>query len=147
MNTNIDLLPVFVYGTLRNQPGCGNYGHFLAGATVAEQRGTITGARMYDYGGFPFVKLTGNPDEKVVGEVMTLDPHRYDAILAGLDRLEGYRPNGDGLYDRKVVTVDVDGEDVQALIYVVGDLMDEQVSGLPVIASGDWLDGARFRRR
>lgn len=149
-NLTADLVerpPVAVYGTLRHVdgPGGGNYWHFLHGKTIAEQPGTVSGARMYDYGGFPFVRLVESKEELVVVEVMSLDPGRYDEILAAMDRLEGYRPNGGGLYDRKTVTVDVDGEQVEALMYVVGERMSKQVESLPVIRSGDWLDSGRRR--
>lgn len=129
-------LPVAVYGTLRH--GQGNYRHFLDGQTVAEQRGTVAGARMFDYGGFPFVRLTDNPDERVVVEVMSPDSDGYADTLARLDMLEGYRPGRDGnLYVRTEVMVSLaGGGEVMAWMYVAGD---DGRAGLPRISSGDWV--------
>lgn len=129
-------LPVFVYGTLRR--GGGNHGWLLDGQTVREARAVLTGARMWDYGGFPFVTLSADPDDVVVGELMWIPVDRYQAVLRRLDGLEGYRgPGRQNLYDRVLATVPAGDADVRCWVYIAGDA--ERVTGLPRVQSGDWF--------
>jgi gamma-glutamylaminecyclotransferase len=85
---------VFVYGTLKR--GLPNH-HLLSTATeFLGDAATVNTYRMIDTGGFPVI--LDDPDGKPVnGEVYTVD----DATLARLDRLEGIRPEGGGMYERK----------------------------------------------
>ena len=80
-------LPVFVYGTLRH--GQGNYAHLLAGATTDESVAWLENTAMYRPG---IAYVTDSPGDRVIGELMTPTPGHYGAILARLDRLEGFDP-------------------------------------------------------
>lgn len=133
-----DRLPVFVYGTLR--PCEGNHGWALAGKTVAEVPATVAGLALYDGPGFPYAISTGNPEDQVHGDLITIRDDLYDEVLARLDGLEGYRPGGRGLYDRIAVTA-VSGTDaVQAWTYVVPPRRLPTVLARHArIRSGDWL--------
>ncbi len=83
---------VAVYGTLKR--GLGNH-HWLEGADfLGDDR--LAGVTLYDLGPFPGAKL--EPSRGVEVEVFRVDAR----LLAGLDRLEDYRPRQPrlGLYDR-----------------------------------------------
>lgn len=132
-----DLLPVFVYGTLRN--GLGNYERILLGNTVDERPASLRHATMLDAGGFPFVIAEG--EGTVVGEVMYLDPENADYTMARLDRLEGYRGPGlpGNMYERERVTVRFDdGTETTAFAYITAKGFRRHTRDMPIIASGDW---------
>ena len=134
-----DLLPVFVYGTLRNS--LGNYNNILRGNTVHEEPATLVGATMLDAGGFPFVTTEG--EGTIIGEVMYLDPANADHTMARLDRLEGYRgPRVPGnMYEREEVTVlSADGIPFTAYAYITATGFRRHTNRMPVIESGDWKD-------
>jgi gamma-glutamylcyclotransferase (GGCT)/AIG2-like uncharacterized protein YtfP len=128
-------LPFFVYGTLRR--GCGNYEWTLAGKTIAEVPGTMTGGRMFDNGSFPYVTRDEDPANVVVGEVMTVPDAIYDAVLRTLDGLEGYSPGRSfNHYTRVVTDVTLEtGEQIQAYVYLASE---RTASAYPRIPSGDW---------
>lgn len=139
-----DLLPVFVYGTLRN--GLGNYQHILEGNTVREEPATMSGATMLDAGGFPFVIAEG--EGTIIGEVMYLDPEYATLTMARLDRLEGYRGPGvpGNMYEREQVTVtSADGIPFTAYAYITSAGFRRHTNDMPVIASGDWTTVPRLR--
>lgn len=137
-------LPFFVYGTLRR--GCGNYEWTLAGNTISEVHGTVSGGRMHDNGSFPYVTLDEDPASIVVGEVMTVPDALYPQVQRALDGLEGYVPGrAHNHYDRVVVTVRLDtGENVQAYMYVASE---QTASRHPRIPSGDWMQRTRAASR
>lgn len=138
----MELLPVFVYGTLRS--GQGNYGWCLRGRTVSEVRATFAGGRMYDQGGFPYVVQTGDSRDLIVGDLMVIDPDLYATTMASLDGLEGFRGEGAKFnhYDRRIVTVTTDdGVEHRAYTYLVPERrVAETVENLPLIPSGDWVE-------
>jgi gamma-glutamylcyclotransferase (GGCT)/AIG2-like uncharacterized protein YtfP len=141
-----DLLPVFVYGTLRNS--LGNYNNILRGNTVHEEPATLVGATMLDAGGFPFVIAEG--EGTIVGEVMYLDPENATYTMARLDRLEGYRGPGvpGNMYEREEVTVlSADGIPFTAHAYITAKGFRRHTDGMPVIETGDWKDALALRTR
>ncbi|CAL9317084.1 MULTISPECIES: gamma-glutamylcyclotransferase family protein [Streptomyces] len=113
-------LPFFVYGTLR--PGEVNHDFFLRGRTLSEEPGRLADAVLYDGPGYPYlVEEPGGGG--VSGELVTVRPEAYGALLAELDRLEEYVP-GDprSLYvrvERKVLR-EADAVAVRAWVYVAG---------------------------
>lgn len=139
LSMSTDLLPVFVYGTLRNS--LGNYNNILRGNTVHEEPATLVGATMLDAGGFPFVITEG--EGTIIGEVMYLDPANADRTMARLDNLEGYRGPGvpGNMYDRLEVTVlSEDGIPLTAFAYITAPGFRRHTNRMPVIESGDWKD-------
>lgn len=109
-------LPVFVYGTLR--PGEKNYPRYLAGRTVCEVAATAEGQLYFVAdGGYPYVQPGGF---RVAGELVYLDPSRYEETLRGLDALEEYDPDDEAhsvyLRRRTVVTL-ANGNRSPAWIY------------------------------
>lgn len=139
-----NLLPVFVYGTLRNS--LGNYERILRGNTVHEEPATLVGATMLDAGGFPFVITEG--EGTIIGEVMYLDPTNADFTMRCLDRLEGYRGPGlpGNMYDRLEVTVmSEDGIPLTAYAYITAPGFRHHTRGMAVIESGDWKDALALR--
>lgn len=131
------ILPALVYGTLR--PGQHNYATFLEGTTTKETTVRVNGFRMYGGSGFPYV-TEGEATDSIVAELVYIDPEVYDLVLHRLDFLEGYRgEDTSNHYDRITATVEVDGEMVEAWIYVAGDYAKGQLHQLPVVEHGDWI--------
>jgi gamma-glutamylcyclotransferase (GGCT)/AIG2-like uncharacterized protein YtfP len=102
---------VFVYGTLL--AGQGNH-PLIEEATGGEYEvrvATLTGPWALQGVGRSFPALApGGTVRTVHGEYVTFDAARRLAVLAALDRLEGYRPGDpDSLYQREALDVDVDG--------------------------------------
>lgn len=145
-HTTTDLnrvLPVFTYGTLR--VGEGNWSWALRGKTISNEVATLTGARMFDNVGFPYVTMTDSVESDiVVGDLFYIRDDLYTQVVADLDGLEGFRGEGltSNLYDRKIVTITTaTGEQVEAYTYLVGaDMYERRVRDYPVIVGGNWLE-------
>jgi gamma-glutamylcyclotransferase (GGCT)/AIG2-like uncharacterized protein YtfP len=135
-------LPVFVYGTLRR--GQRNY-RVLHGLTVAEHPAVLPGHALHDTG-LPYV-VPGGPGDRVLGELMVVDPCRYAEVLASLDRLEGFRPGCWSPYVRVAATTryrrGAEERAEEAWVYLAGDSF--RASAATLVSSGDWL-AARRRR-
>ncbi|MBZ4322232.1 gamma-glutamylcyclotransferase family protein [Streptomyces huiliensis] len=130
-------LPVFVYGTLRR--GGGNYPLFLRGRTTAEVPARLPGAVLYEGPGYPFA--VSAPAGEIRGELMTLVPGRYAAVLAALDVLEDHRPGDPGsLYDRVVRDVRTErGESVRAWVYLAAERVARRLRAEGIrVPGGDW---------
>jgi gamma-glutamylcyclotransferase (GGCT)/AIG2-like uncharacterized protein YtfP len=131
---------VFVYGTLL--AGQGNH-PLIEEATGGEYEvrvATLTGPWALQGVGRSFPALApGGTVRTVHGEYVTFDAARRLAVLAALDRLEGYRPGDpDSLYQREALDVDVDGAETPRLAWTY-----VWRSGRPwgnVIESGNWRD-------
>jgi gamma-glutamylcyclotransferase (GGCT)/AIG2-like uncharacterized protein YtfP len=138
-----DMFPILVYGTLR--PTGGNYENILEGYTVHEELVTLDGFTMYAYSGFPYVAVGGNTIE---ANLIYIHPSLYTDVMRNLDRLEGYSgPGRANHYDRILHTFTLEGEEIQAWMYVVnGDLKADVEANLPVIEDGNWLAHAYFMR-
>lgn len=83
-------LPFFVYGTLRNQ--CGNRSWCLRGRTTGFRDATLSGAVMWDNGGFPYVTMSDDPADTVMGEVHT--PPRLSRMWMFCGRWMAWRGSG-----------------------------------------------------
>ncbi len=130
-------LPALVYGTLR--PGEHNYKTFLEGMTIKESTVIVNGFRMYSGGGFPYITPAGENDN-IVAELVYIDPEAYDYVMHRLDFLEGYRgEDRHNHYDRRIATVMVDGEAIDAWIYVAGAYVRDDLTKLPEVEHGDWV--------
>lgn len=144
--TNIATLPVFVYGTLRH--GHGNWDWALNGRTTGDGTptpATLQGAVMHSRGGFPYVTPDTDLSNVVHGDLFTITPEHFDAVMSDLDGLEGYREGNHDWshYLRVIVTVTTADGPVQAWTYIVQDVA--MATSLPRIVSGDWNDYARPR--
>ncbi len=121
-----ELRHVFVYGTLRR--GEANDINRLQPAPrwlgPARIRGTL-----YDLGPYPGALLGG--EGWVEGEVYAITP----ALEAVLDRIEEVTPEPSGEYQRRQVTLDLDGQRLRCLVYEIDA---QRVRGRPRIPSGDW---------
>ncbi|RPK20124.1 MULTISPECIES: gamma-glutamylcyclotransferase family protein [Paenibacillus] len=108
-----EMVPFFVYGTLRT--GMGNHRYFfgrLENSVPAKVEGEI-----YHNGYIPYMYESNNT---VRGELMYVKPEKYTATLLDLDRLEGFYENGYAFnhYNRKLVTaITNDGSEVKAWAY------------------------------
>ncbi len=111
-------LPVFVYGTLR--PGGSNH-RLLHGRTAWTAGAELAGVALYAGPGHPWA--VDVPGGRTAGDLVMPLPAAHDAVLADLDRLEGYLP-GDpaALYvrERRTVTATEDDAAVTAWVYLAG---------------------------
>ncbi|MDM0043934.1 gamma-glutamylcyclotransferase family protein [Variovorax dokdonensis] len=120
---------VFVYGTLR-AGGSNDIRRYRPSARLVGS-GWIAGT-LYHLGGYPGV-LLGGPG-RVYGEVWQIDQE----VEEQLDRLEDVRPDDDGEYRRRTVSVDVGGQELQCTVY---EIHPSRAQGRAIIASGDWMAG------
>ncbi len=105
-------LPLFVFGTLRR--GQANH-HYLAG-----RYSRVRPAVLNDYARVEPLMIDRREGSEVNGELYEIPPEFYQATLAGCDALEGI-PVGQtrgSWYERKVVQVEVAGEEIEAWAYV-----------------------------
>jgi gamma-glutamylcyclotransferase (GGCT)/AIG2-like uncharacterized protein YtfP len=136
-------LPVFVYGTLRH--GCGNYEALLEGCTTAEFSAQAEGLALYG-ARFAFPYAAVREGGVVVGELMVIDPQRYDEVLRHLDMLEGYRQKHpeSSHYVRVTRTVrcEIDGQWVsrEAYLYLAGNRAIARFDEADLIPGGDWVN-------
>lgn len=116
---------VAVYGTLRQ--GQGNHTYFLSDYTPLSQE-RLSGWEMTSVGDmFPACVRVDTSPESILVEVYDV----HDDTLSSLDRLEGFRPGGGGMYEREVVETTVG----DALIYT----MPNGHSLRKKIPLGDWV--------
>lgn len=133
----------FVYGTLRQ--GEVRW-HVIEHLVTASESAALPGAQLYTVGSWPFIVLNEDDTEnKVVGEVITVDDKDLQQLLMTLDGIEGYYPSSpDGsLFIRKELDVITDtGETVRAWVYVGGTELRLAARGRRYrqIDSGDWKD-------
>lgn len=103
-----DILPVFVYGSLR--AGEFNYKRYLDGNVLSSipNRARIRGS-LYDmpYKGYPALLVEKFNTEWVYGEIFEL--LNFESTLSNLDALEGYIgiDHPDNEYERRVEMVEV----------------------------------------
>ena len=126
---------LFVYGTLlraAHHP----MGRFLQANARFLGKGSIRG-RLYHCGWFPRAIASGNPRERVHGELFALTC--APRILAQLDRYEVIEPSAMAPAHNERVKVPVrlaDGRELMAWVY----LTVRDISRQPRIPSGRWLD-------
>lgn len=133
---------LFVYGTLRPSAPPSPARRRLKSSAELEGRARMKG-RLYEVpsGGFPVAVRAG--EGWVHGALYRL--RRPARVLPALDRYEGRRREGDGLYRREVVPVERledggggaagTGRRVPAWAY----LYNRDVGGLRQVSRGDWL--------
>ena len=133
-------LPFFVYGTLR--AGQSN-AHLLRGAIARSRTAKLGGAQMFDLGPYPMI--IESDEGEIWGELLEIEPEKYDAILQSLDRLEsvdGADPeNPDALYQRLKRFVGVEDEPIEAWVYFGRERVARRGC---IVAGGDWV--RRFQR-
>jgi gamma-glutamylcyclotransferase (GGCT)/AIG2-like uncharacterized protein YtfP len=134
------MLPVFVYGTLRN--GFGNYNWALKGKTEKEETALLEGSiyPVHSGGGFPCLI---EEEGLVHGELMYIKPDLYDDVMQSLDNLEGYFPKREStsMYVRRVRDVHVGTKTIKAYVYVYNRPLRTKR-----IESGDWVKFAMGER-
>ncbi len=118
---------VFVYGTLRR----GEMNDINRLSPAPRFIGTSAAhGTLYDLGPYPGLQLGG--DALVVGEVYEITAE----LEAVLDEIEEVFPQQTGEYARRRVTVRVESEEIECLVY---EIHPTRVAGKAVIPSGDWL--------
>ncbi|MCA9935161.1 MAG: gamma-glutamylcyclotransferase [Ardenticatenaceae bacterium] len=133
MGSKMDMLPIFVYGTLLpEQPNA----YLWEGTAVSQQPAVLQNGRLYDMGHYPMLIEEGN--EAVQGMALAIRPTDYEEVLDALDELEGFDPSNpaDCAYVRlhREVTVS-NGRTLQAWVYIG---QARFVNGRAPIPNGDW---------
>lgn len=133
---------LFVYGTLRPSAASSPARRRLESGAELEGRARMRG-RLYEVPSRRFPAAVRAGDGWVHGALYRL--RRPARLLPALDRYEGRRPEGDGLYRREVVPVESledggggaagTGRTVHAWTY----LYNRDVGGLRQVEGGDWL--------
>lgn len=133
---------LFVYGTLR--PGA----PASAAGRRLEREGELLGrarmrGRLFEVPSGEFPAAVRGGGGWVIGDVYRLP--RPGRILPALDRYEGRRPDGGGLFRREVVEVEAGHGDGEAgpgrRLHAWTYLYNREVTGLPAVEGGDWLAG------
>jgi gamma-glutamylcyclotransferase (GGCT)/AIG2-like uncharacterized protein YtfP len=127
---------VFVYGTLRL--GEQRDINLLLPTPLFIGYGQTPGV-LYDLGAYPGVRLGGS--QFVRGEVYQIGLE----LERQLDAIEEVWPQQTGEYTRQEVRVAFTGASIgsgpgAAQTCLVYEIADKRISGMPVIASGDWFD-------
>jgi gamma-glutamylcyclotransferase (GGCT)/AIG2-like uncharacterized protein YtfP len=118
---------VFVYGTLRQ--GDDNDINRLQPAPRPMGLATVCGT-MYHLGAYPGVVLGGS--NQVVGEVYAISA----PLQQVLDEIEEVYPQQRDEYFKRVVRVDVQGNEIPCVVYEINPVY---IVGRPAIKSGDWV--------
>ncbi|PYC78592.1 hypothetical protein C7C46_15940 [Streptomyces tateyamensis] len=132
-------LPFFAYGTLR--PGHRNFARHLAAHTLTARPAALPHTALHAGPGYPYALPA--PGHTVLGDLITVRPTDYPAVLATLDELEECLPTGNGLYVRQPlpVTLLTTGELLDAWVYLAGPAVAAELAQHPsLITSGDWRD-------
>jgi gamma-glutamylcyclotransferase (GGCT)/AIG2-like uncharacterized protein YtfP len=129
-----NLIPVFVYGTLRS----GQVNHYYVSNSIFVGVAKSNEHYCMHANKIPFVSASQRVSQ-IIGEVYLVS----DSQLSVLDSLEGYRPENpdSSWYDRKQIDVVLEnGEQMNAYCY-----FNESRCDLPIIPTGDYLDRDRFQ--
>ncbi len=129
---------VFVYGTLRR--GAFRDINQLSPSPRFVAMGEVAGA-LFDLGPYPGIVLGGGT--RVIGEVYEVSPE-LERIL---DEIEEVWPQQTGEYQKREVTLlsaQAHGGEPLELRCFLYEINPVRTLGRPVIASGDWLNGAGF---
>jgi gamma-glutamylcyclotransferase (GGCT)/AIG2-like uncharacterized protein YtfP len=141
-------LPFFVYGTLL--PGQPN-AHLWGEAIAQMETAWFENGRLYDCGYYPML-VEETAELPVKGRLITPTPDQYQAVLARIDRLEGYNPDKPEMATYRRVRRQVrpgpqpnpEQQPVWAWVYLG---QPAYVTDLPSIELGDWVAYATARRR
>lgn len=126
-----NLLPLFVYGTLR--PAI-NHGWVMEYA-LSSETAYLDNFALFDCG-VPFVGFS--PRSTVVGDLLWLNPVTYDEAMAEFDHIESYQPPRSISYIRAALGVrDTNYRMVSAWVYMGGPLKPYETAR--IIPSGDYV--------
>lgn len=120
---------VFVYGTLRR--GGRNDINRLTPAPRYLGMGEVKGI-LYQFDWYPGLALGGEEAVTVVGEVYEITPQLEQL----LDQIEQIVPGESSEYFKRERAVDVQGRQVQCLVYEINP---QRVRGRRGIGHGDWI--------
>ena len=136
-----DILPFFVYGTLRPELNA----NWLALEPYAEEHreAALPGFRLYA-NGVPYIGV-GRPRDVVRGNLVTVRDRDYWSALAVLDGLEGYDPPDRTMYIRAGVSVWIGkAQWVAAWVYLGGPAF--SFNRAAQVRDGDYVAYIRRRR-
>lgn len=119
-----------VYGTLRRGLGANELLRFSSRLFCTE----IKGFRMLDLGAYPCVLKTDNDENRITVEVYSVTRN----TLKEVDRYENCDPDGNGMFDREVITISNNGVDYVCWIYLVGPEGYSMIEWADEITSGDY---------
>lgn len=127
---------LFVYGTLRSDVAGPAQAELMRGLRLVG-RATIPG-RLYDAGWHPAAVESGDPADRITGELWAMEPDASAGLLAALDAYEGIEADvpDESLFVRRIVEAAAeDGAVTATWVYY----FNGSVDSMPRIPSGDWL--------
>ena len=133
-------LPFFVYGSLR--PGEAAFQRLLAPVAVSTHPAHLSGYAMFART-FPIIVPSNQPGAVIIGDLIVVDPTRFDVTVDALDRYEGANPfTTHTHYIRVIRTVELipnehQPEALRAWVYIGNRRI--RTKDMRQIASGDWL--------
>lgn len=156
INVAVEQNPIFVYGTLRQ--GQSNYKLLMQGRTQAEQPAYLYGARLFSMVSCPIaiehddIPNSLQPDiapetPYLRGDLITVHPFHYDAMLQELDQFEEYYPYDpeNSMYIREQREVILaDQTRIVAWVYIGNPNF--LAPSHEFIPSGDWVAYRQHRR-
>lgn len=141
--TTPELLPVFVYGTLR--PGGSNQ-HWFGGKDSRSIPAWLDDAVLVSNGRYPYLldEVEDAAGRHVLGNLVFVEAEDWEEVSASLDELEGTDPwspvDDANLYNRVVRTVKTAEGGYEAWIYIPPVCNQAGLAQTyPRIESGDWL--------
>jgi gamma-glutamylcyclotransferase (GGCT)/AIG2-like uncharacterized protein YtfP len=126
---------LFVYGTLRSDM---SHRHVLDARAALVCEASVAG-RLFDVGEYPGAVAPASPSDRVAGELYRVDDAEAAALLAELDRYEGFDPRDPASSEFVRVRVAArteGGESVEAWMYEYN----RPTGELRRIDSGDYRD-------
>jgi len=121
---------IFVYGTLRK--GCYNHNYaYFSKNTKFIKEAVLSGAEMYDLGGYPCIVLTSNLEKEVYGEIYKYLNNDTKEKIKYMEEIAGY----------KEVILELMGMEV--ITYVYNRVPENNIK----ITYGDWLKYVKNKNR
>ena len=102
---------IFVYGSLMRE---GGVHHIMEDMVTFEGEASVTGARLYNCGAFPGLRITKDPKDIVHGELFRVKGNDEAYLFRNLDWYEG----SPGLFRRAFVVVKCGPKFHKAVTYV-----------------------------
>lgn len=132
-------LNFLTYGTLRE--GMHN-NRVISGYEREITTCRLPGFVMFTNESFPYVFPTGREEDVITVELVKFtNPSEFEYVMSGMDMLEGYHgpQSPSNHYDRHEIGLEMDGEVVDAYIYIPNPALVSEIVRLRQIKHGDFV--------
>lgn len=129
-------MKIFVYGTLKSD---GMFHSSIKHHVVNVERGYIKGFQLFNLGTFPGIHHTGDQEDIVYGEILTLNPKTKDKGLMHFDMIEGIKARHPMYTREQICARQMNGDGTSAYAYVMTpEMLDPKYARL--LESGAWTN-------